>query len=304
MLAAYLHDLNPVALRLSVALVLRWYGLAYVAGLVVAWGIVWLLARRGLSEIAPREVALFMLLFAFIAVMVGGRLGHWVGYHLPDGGAAAGQWRSGMSSHGCVLGTVILCLGYARWRKISWLGLLDTLVCAGTPGVFFVRLGNFINGEYLGRVTSVPWAVKFPTEMRSADFVPANGDMLAAGLPLEARWSPEIIAFYERSGLDRERLAAWLHPLHPVQLYEAVWGGLLLFVVLIALRFKFPHLRHGVLAGLACCGYAVARIVIEAFRLPEPGEALLAGLTRGQAYSAIMLLCGLAVLGVSRRATT
>lgn len=300
MLAFYLHGLDPVAIRFSDSIVVRWYGLSYVAALVVAFVVILVLARRGLCEMKPAQAAPFMLLVGFVGVMIGGRLGNVVGYHWRDfwrdGLDTLGSWRGGMSSHGCIAGVTFVCLCYARWRCISWLGLLDTMACAGAPGVFLVRVGNFINGENLGRATHVPWAVKFPTEMLRADFVPAGALPLVPALPSDVRSSDQIIAFFEKSGLGKATLEAIVQPRHPVQLYEAFGSGLVLFAALIIIRFRFLRLHHGILAGLACVWYPVVRIVVEHYRQPELWETPVWGMTQGQLYSGIMFLIGIAVL--------
>lgn len=297
-LAYYLHDLDPVALRLTDTLALRWYGLSYVVGFVIVFCLMRHLSRRGLCEIRPEQLPSFVVLGAFCAVVVGGRAGYILLYEV---GArevslarAVQPWRGGMSAHGAMAGIVIYCLCYARWHRISWLGTMDSVVCTATPGVFLGRLGNFVNGELFGRVTSVPWAVKFPTELLHEDYLQQGGQAVA--LPPGARFSPEIIAFFEREGGGREKLAALLHPRHPSQVYEALGEGLLLFALLYFIRVRYPRLPHGMLTGLFFLLYAAARIAVESLRQPDSGSQPILGLTQGQFYSLFMIGIGLALL--------
>jgi phosphatidylglycerol:prolipoprotein diacylglycerol transferase len=160
--------------------------------------------------------------------------------------------------------------------------------------VFFGRLGNFLNGELFGRVTAVPWAVKFPTELLHEDFIHQGGVPVA--LPASARSSPEIIASFERGGGGRAQLEALLHPRHPSQIYEALGEGLLIFAVLYFLRVRFPKLPHGMLAGIYFLAYAVARIAVETLRQPDSGSQPVLGMTHGQFYSLFMIAVGLALL--------
>jgi phosphatidylglycerol:prolipoprotein diacylglycerol transferase len=184
----------------------------------------------------------------------------------------------------------LFCLWYARKHKISWTGIGDTLVCGAPLGVFCGRIANFINGELFGRVTQVPWAVKFPTELLHEDFVKQGGTAVA--LPENLQHSPEIIAWFERNGGGRAELEAILHPRHPSQLYEALGEGLFLSAILLAVRLRWPRLPHGVLTGLFFLLYAVARISLESVRQPDSGSEAILGMTKGQFFSLFMVLMG------------
>ncbi len=100
-----------------------------------------------------------------------------------------------------------------------------------------------------------------------------------------ARTSPEI----------QQYLAGVLQPRHPSQLYEALVEGLLLFLILLAVRLRWKNLYHGLLTGLFFILYALGRIAVETLR--EPDAALIAGITRGQFYSLFMILIGAAFIG-------
>ncbi|MBX7212040.1 MAG: prolipoprotein diacylglyceryl transferase [Verrucomicrobiaceae bacterium] len=298
MLAFYLHDLDPVALRLSDSLAVRWYGLSYVLGFVLVFFIVRRFIRRGVCEIKEEGLLAWVVLGAFFAVVVGGRLGYVLLYALAEGGMSWSEivqpQRGGMSAHGAIAGIGVYCWCYARWHRIHAWNVIDAVSCSAPLGVFFGRLGNFVNGELFGRVTSVPWAVKFPTELLHEDFIQQGGASVA--LPSDARSSPEIIAFFEREAGGRENLEALLHPRHPSQIYEALGEGLLMFALLYWLRMRFPKLPHGVLTAIFLLGYAVVRIAVEQFRQPDSGAQAILGLTRGQFFSLFMIVGGVALL--------
>jgi phosphatidylglycerol:prolipoprotein diacylglycerol transferase len=293
-LAYYLHDLSPHLIRFSDAFALHWYGLAYVLGFYLTYRVMLCLSHRGLSEIKESQVADFITLVALFGVVLGGRIGYMLLYDWDH--FVQEPWmifmihKGGMASHGGIAGVALFCLWYARKHKISWTGIGDTLVCGAPLGVFCGRIANFINGELFGRVTQVPWAVKFPTELLHEDFVKQGGTAVA--LPENLQHSPEIIAWFERNGGGRAELEAILHPRHPSQLYEALGEGLFLSAILLAVRLRWPRLPHGVLTGLFFLLYAVARISLESVRQPDSGSEAILGMTKGQFFSLFMVLMG------------
>lgn len=299
MLAYYLHDLSPFVVRFTDSFAIHWYGLAYVLGFYLCYLVMLFLAKHGLSEIAPGQVADFITMVALFGVVLGGRLGYVLLYGLSEykdtPWEALKLWKGGMASHGGIAGIAIFTLWYARRHRISWTGIGDTVVCGAPLGVMLGRLANFINGELFGRVTTVPWAVKFPTELLHEDFV-RQGGVVPEGLPPGLIHSPDIIAWFESTGRTRADLASILHPRHPSQLYEAAGEGLFLFAVLFSLRLRFPRLPHGVLTGLFFLLYAFARIALENYREPDSGSSMVLGLTKGQFYSVFMIVIGAAFL--------
>jgi phosphatidylglycerol:prolipoprotein diacylglycerol transferase len=297
-IAFYLHDLSPHLIRFTDSLALHWYGLAYVLGFYLAYRVMLLLAKRELSEIKEAQVADFITLVALFGVVLGGRVGYMLLYdwdlfvHEP--------WRilmihqGGMASHGGIAGVTLFCLWYARRHRISWAGIGDTLVCGAPLGIFCGRIANFINGELFGRVTDVSWAVKFPTEILHEDFVKQGGSLPT--LPEGLQHSPDIIAWFEKTGGSREALEAMLHPRHPSQLYEAFAEGLFLSAILLAVRIGFPRLPQGIVTGLFFLLYAAARISMECFRQPDSGANAILGMTRGQFFSLFMIIIGIAFI--------
>lgn len=298
-LAYYLHDLSPFVFKITDKIAVHWYGLAYVTGFYLTYRVMLYLASRGLSEIKPKEVADFITLVALFGVVVGGRLGYmllydfdhfihepWVFFLLNQGG---------MASHGGIAGVALFCLWYSWKHKISWVGIGDTLVCGAPLGIFLGRLANFINGELFGRVTTVPWAMKFPTELIHQDFVAQGGDSnLAHEIYMNGlQHSPEIIAYFNEKRGGIAELEAVLHPRHPSQLYEALGEGLLLSAALTFIRLRFPRLRQGIITGLFFILYAIARISLECVRQPDSGSEPILGLTKGQFFSTFMVVVGL-----------
>lgn len=296
--AYYLHNLHPQIIRFTDTLGLQWYGLAYVMGFYLTYRVMVFLARCGLSEIPEKDVSDFISLVALFGVILGGRLGYMLLYNFD--GFIREPWtffmlqNGGMASHGGIAGVALFCLWYARKHHISWTGIGDTLVCGAPLGVFLGRIANFINGELFGRVTNVPWAMKFPTELLHEDFVRQGG--VPVSLPQGLQHSPDIIAWFEQNGGGRAELEAILHPRHPSQLYEALGEGLLLSAVLIFIRVKWPRLPHGVITGLFFLLYAAARIALENVRQPDSGSEMIMGLTKGQFFSTFMIGIGIVFL--------
>lgn len=305
-LAAWLNDLNPVALRLADWLQIRWYGLAYVAGFAATWLLMRWMARTGRSVLPEADLADFVTFTALFGVMLGGRLGYMVLYDAPHFFAnpliffQLGQ--GGMASHGGILGIVVFTWFYARRKKVSWPGLGDLLVVGAPLGIFFGRLANFINGELWGHpTTAVPWAVKFPQEALDARAHPELAETvygrIAEQLGPEAagKHPHEALTRLLRDGdpMLRTTLEAALPARHPSQLYEAVLEGLLLFLILFLIRWRWPRLPHGWLTGWFFILYGLFRIVGEIWRVPDArGLSWLAPLSPGQQYSLPMLLIG------------
>lgn len=156
--------LDPVALDLSF-FTLKWYSLAYLAGILIGyWYLLKLVAQPG-SPMARRH-ADDMIFYATLGIIIGGRLAYVVFYqpeilrHPLD---IFKLWNGGMSFHGGAVG-VSLGILYMAWKeKLNWLRIHDYVACVVPFGLFFGRLANFVNGELWGKETDVPWAVIFPT---------------------------------------------------------------------------------------------------------------------------------------------
>jgi len=267
---------------------LRWYALAYIAGIVIGWRIVAAAARRpalwpgGTAPMQPKDVE-DLLTWVILGVILGGRLGYVVfyqpGYYLSNPGQILQVWEGGMAFHGGLLGVVLAVILFSRARGINWVSVADAL-CMVTPvGLLLGRIANFINAELWGRPTDLPWGVIFPG---------AAAQDCAGVAGLCAR--------------------------HPSQLYEAVLEGLVLGAVLLWLGWRRGALRlPGTLTGLFFAGYGIGRFLVEFVRQPDaqfvsPGNPLgLAfqvdgyGITMGQALSLPMIAFGLGMVLWARR---
>jgi phosphatidylglycerol:prolipoprotein diacylglycerol transferase len=266
---------------------LRWYALAYIAGLLIGWRIVTALVRRpALWRDAPPMTAAqveSLLTWIILGVILGGRLGYVLFYqpaqYLANPSHILRVWEGGMSFHGGFLGVVIATLIFCRREGIPLLPVADALAVATPPGLFLGRIANFINAELWGRPTAMPWGVAFP------------GDA--------AQDCPGIAGICAR---------------HPSQLYEAALEGFLLGAVLLFLVYRRGWLRlPGQTFGLFLAGYGTARFLVEFVRQADAqyitpdnplGHVLrigAAGLSMGQLLSLPMILVGLALIVRARR---
>jgi phosphatidylglycerol:prolipoprotein diacylglycerol transferase len=165
---------DPVAFSLG-SLHVRWYGLMYVFGFAAGWILGRARARRPdngkalSSESAPswQPTAVDdMLACAMLGVVLGGRLGYVLFYDLAvyinEPWEILRIWNGGMSFHGGLLGVLAALALFARSRRKSFLAVTDFVAPLVPPGIFFGRIGNFINGELWGKVSDAPWAVVFP----------------------------------------------------------------------------------------------------------------------------------------------
>ncbi|MDQ0423448.1 phosphatidylglycerol:prolipoprotein diacylglycerol transferase [Peteryoungia aggregata LMG 23059] len=252
--------IDPVAFSIG-PLAVHWYGLAYVAGILIGWLLARDLLKRphlwpnGQAPATLQQIDDFVLWVA-IGVVAGGRLGYIFFYDFASVAAnplrAIEVWNGGMSFHGGFVGATLAMVFFARKHQIRLWSLFDLVASVVPLGLFFGRIANFINGELWGRPADVPWAMAFPT-----------------GGPF---------------------------PRHPSQLYEAVLEGLVLLIVLQLLARAFSALRTpGRITGIFVAGYAAARIFVEFYREPDVQIGYLAGgwLTMGMVLSLPMLLVGL-----------
>ena len=297
MLAYYIHDLSPFLIHVG-GFGVRWYGLAYLAGFIVAIILYRRLAVLGYSDLHPDQVSDFITMAALFGVLLGGRLGYMLFYDADtffhDPLIFFRVWEGGMASHGGILGLTFYTMWYAHRHRISFRNLADNLVVVGPIGVFFGRCANFINGELYGRVSDACWAVQFPKEILF--YTPEHLDrfLLKAATINPAFGSPEaVITGVNSSSSLRELLAIEISPRYPSQLVEALLEGGFLFVLLWILRTRV-RLPNGFLTGIFFIAYALVRILGECFR--EPDAPLTGMLTRGQFLSLFMILIGVLFL--------
>jgi phosphatidylglycerol---prolipoprotein diacylglyceryl transferase len=245
-------EIDPVLIQLG-PLAIRWYALAYIAGLVLGWRIMRRVCEQPPAILSPLKIDDF-LLWAAMGVILGGRLGYILfykpGFYLDHPLAILTLWEGGMSFHGGLLGVIVAILAFALRNGVRPFMLSDLVSIVAPIGLFFGRLANFINGELWGRASDVSWAMIFPR-----------------GGPL---------------------------PRHPSQLYQAFFEGVLLLLAVVAVwRFTDGRRRPGLLTGVFCVGYGLARIVGELFREPDAHLGYLWGpLTMGMLLSLPMLAFG------------
>lgn len=158
-------QIDPVAFQVGF-IVIRWYALAYIVGLLLAWGLARKMSLKAKSVITILKLDDF-LVWAIAGIILGGRLGYILFYNLKYYLEFPLQtlflWQGGMSFHGGLIGVIIATFLFARKKHIPVLALGDILCCVAPIGLFLGRLANFVNAELYGRITtSVPWAVIFP----------------------------------------------------------------------------------------------------------------------------------------------
>jgi phosphatidylglycerol:prolipoprotein diacylglycerol transferase len=251
---------------------LRWYSLAYLAGIAIGWWYLLKLVKQPGAPMARRH-ADDMVFYATLGIILGGRLGYVLFYRPGDYLAHPLEivrlWDGGMSFHGGVIGTSLGILWLAWRQNLNWLRIHDYVACCVPFGLFFGRLANFVNGELWGRETTVPWAIRFCENM--------NPDNCLLGA---AR--------------------------HPSQLYEAVLEGILLFLVLWYLFWKTDaRYQPGKLVGAFLFVYGCSRFLVEMVRQPDEGlEHLAWGLSMGQTLTLPMLAGGLYLILTAKRRRT
>lgn len=233
---------------------IRWYALAYIAGILLGWRLARVLVQRP-PQVATAEQVDEFITWVTLGIILGGRLGYVLfyrpGYYITAPWEALYLWHGGMSFHGGAIGVIAAMFLFARRNGLDWVAFADRVVCVVPIGLFLGRCANFINGELWGRVApDVPWAMVFPTG------------------------GPE--------------------PRHPSQLYQALLEGIVLFTLLMILaRSERIRSRPGILSGVFLAGYGVARIIGEFFRQPDAHLGFLfAGATMGQLLSLPMVAIG------------
>ncbi|MCK5500982.1 MAG: prolipoprotein diacylglyceryl transferase [Tritonibacter mobilis] len=288
-------DIDPALFTLALGgfeFSLRWYALAYIAGILIAW----YLAARAVKHPAlwpnetapmtPRQVEDLMT-WIILGVILGGRLGYVLFYqpsvYLENPAQILRIWEGGMAFHGGLLGVVVATWLYARAQNIDKLQIADLVAHTVAPGLLLGRLANFVNAELWGRATDLPWGVAFPGRA-AQDCGQALGEICAR---------------------------------HPSQLYEAAMEGLILGALILWMVYRRNAFHApGRILGTFLAGYGIARFIVEFFRQPDAqfisdGNPLgLAwqiggyGLTQGQALSVPMIALGLWFILRARHAAT
>ncbi len=261
-------EIDPIAFSLG-PIVVRWYSLAYLVGVLLAalYGLSLIKNKRLWINNTPalkREEWLDFGFWAVLGIIIGGRLGYVLFYnplyYLSNPFEILQTWNGGMSFHGGMIGVALAMILFARAKKTNILSSLDLLAVGAPLGLFLGRIANFINGELFGRETGLPWGVIFPM----------GGDV--------AR--------------------------HPSQLYEAALEGIVLFLLI---RY-FTHIvyalrKPGFIAGIFGLGYGISRILVETVRLPDMDKDYLYGgwLTYGMVLTLPMVVGGITLIIYANR---
>ena len=261
--------LSPVALDLGF-FQLRWYSLAYLAGIFLGYWYLLKLLRQPGAPMARRH-ADDLVFYASLGIILGGRLGYVLfynlAYYLDHPVDILKLWDGGMSFHGGVIGTSLALLYLARKEGLPWLRIHDYVACCVPFGLLFGRLANFVNGELWGAPSSVPWAVRFPE--------------VAAGLRILGP------------------------PRHPSQLYEAGLEGLLLMAILGWMFWRTDaRYQPGKLVGAFIFFYGIFRFAVEFVREPDAQLtefAAATGLHMGQWLTVPMIVGGAYLMATAKR---
>jgi phosphatidylglycerol:prolipoprotein diacylglycerol transferase len=291
LLAIPFPDISPTLIEFllgPITLAIRWYALAYIAGIFIGfWIIARAIARPELwpGDNAPMERRALddLLTWMILGIILGGRAGYVLFYDpqhfLSNPADIPKVWQGGMAFHGGFLGVVIAALIFCRRRQIRYAQMADALAIATPFGLMLGRIANFVNAELWGRPTGVAWGVIFPGT--------------------RAQDCPGIEGLCAR---------------HPSQLYEAGLEGLVLAILVLWLAFGRGWLKTpGAIWGVFVAGYGCARFFVEYYRVADDqfispdnplGRVLQFsdfGLSMGQILSLPMIVVGLLVLGLTRR---
>ncbi len=259
----YTHNLDPILIDFGI-LIVRWYSLAYIFGIIIGWWygkkiITHILRNTGLKFKLKNFDEL--ITYLVISIIIGGRIGYIIfynlNYYISNPSEILKIWEGGMSFHGALLGIIIGTYLFSQKKGVSTFFMLDIIACVAPIGIFLGRIANFINGELVGKATNVSWSVIFPLI-----------DML---------------------------------PRHPSQLYEAILEGIILFLILNILIFKKKY-KIGLSSCLFLIYYGIFRVVSEVFREPDAQIGYLFGLfSMGSLLSFFMILSGFVILGIFKK---
>jgi phosphatidylglycerol:prolipoprotein diacylglycerol transferase len=253
----FTHNLDPVLLDFGF-MAIRWYSLAYIAGITIGWWLGKKIIIKKFQNISQKfDLREFddLITYLIISIIIGGRIGYIIFYNLKyyisNPLDIVKIWEGGMSFHGALIGIIFATYLFSKKRKMSSFFLLDIIACVSPIGIFFGRIANFINGELVGKTTNFSWGVIFPA-------------------------------------VDKL-------PRHPSQLYEAFLEGIILFFILNIFIFK-KNYKTGMCSAFFLIFYGFFRIISELFREPDPQIGYLFNLfSMGTILSFLMVLAGMII---------
>ena len=318
---SYIHALDPFAWQISDSFGIRWYGLAYLTGFVVAWLLLKWMASTGRILLKPTQVADF-LTWLIVGTLAGGRLGY-VCLYSPDliwtFSDTIPFWgvleihKGGMASHGGMIGVVVAAILYARKQQINPWHLLDTVGFIAPPGLGFGRLANFVNGELWGRplpesmrADPPAWTIKYPDEILIESFprgVEVDSLVTMVTVPPNGSIRQSIRdAVYAGQENVSEALAPYLTPFYPSSLFQALSDGLILFIALVVV-WLVPR-KPGIITGAFLVVYGILRVLTEQFREQFTTNWGYSSMVVAGGLSGIMVLIGLLILFYSSKRDT
>lgn len=249
-------DIDPVIFSIG-PFSLRWYAMAYLAGIIIAW----ILLRRNIKKYSiniSSEQLDDLIFYTTLGIILGGRLGYVIcygdGYFWRNPLEIFAVWHGGMSFHGGIIGVITALFYYARKYKFPYLKITDLVSLYVPIGIFLGRLANFVNGELWGRITTVPWAVKFP----EGGYLPRHPSQLYEAL---------------------------------------TEGILMFIILNLLWRKEYIRKHSGIISSLFLIIYSLSRMLMELFREPDRQIGFILGhLTMGQLLSAPLLILGIYIL--------
>ena len=259
----YTHNLDPVLLDFGI-IVIRWYSLAYIFGIVFGW---WF-GKKIIAHILKNTNLNFklndfddLISYLIISIIAGGRIGYVIfynfEYYISNPLEIIKVWEGGMSFHGALIGIIIGTYLFSKKKEVPIFFMLDIIACVAPIGIFLGRIANFVNSELIGKVTNVSWSVIFP-----------------------------LVDTLSR---------------HPSQLYEALLEGIILFLILNILIFKKKY-KIGSSSCLFLIFYGIFRVISEIFREPDAQVGYLFNLfSMGTILSFFMIVSGLVILGILKK---
>lgn len=252
----------------------HWYGLMYIVGFIFAMQLAkYKLKYKNICSSKEIEDILYV---SFLGLFIGGRLGYVLFYNLEcfiqEPSYLFKVWNGGMSFHGGLLGVILSLFIYKNFNKISFLEMTDFIAPLVPFGLGIGRLGNFINGELFGRVTTVPWALLFPNTYDSdIQYLKKH---------------PEWQTFFNNYGSL---------PRHPSQIYEFILEGIVLFLILNFCVKK--SITRGYLSSIFLISYGMLRFFVEFFRQPDMQIGLFFDMiSMGQILSIPMIMTGFLII--------
>tara|TARA_B110001450_G_C17566745_1_gene459114 strand:+ start:215 stop:1000 length:786 start_codon:yes stop_codon:yes gene_type:complete len=253
----YTHNLDPVLFDFNI-IVIRWYSLAYIFGIIIGW---WLGKRIIIKKLQNMYLTFKanefddLITYLIISILIGGRIGYIFfynfEYYILNPLDIFKIWEGGMSFHGALLGIIFGTHLFAKQKSVKTFFLLDIIACVSPVGIFFGRIANFINGELVGKTTDVAWGVIFPY-------------------------------------IDNM-------PRHPSQLYEAFLEGVILFFIMNIVILKKDY-KVGTCSYMFLILYGCFRILSEFFREPDIQIGYLYNIiSMGMLLSMFMIVAGVII---------